>query len=171
MDQHAASTTPGHVDKTAHAGHKSHQKHGMYARLTVMLVLSFIAMYFLMYAMVDTIRDVLPNVNQGYMAAIMTGPMGLLELVLMSKMYPDRSKNLMVVLTSLAMLGVGWWGMRSQAAIGDEQFLKSMIPHHSGALLMCRNAKLETQETRALCKRIIEAQVREIAEMRGLLAK
>lgn len=171
MDQHAASTTPGHVDQTAHAGHNNHQKRGMYARLAVMLALSFIAMYFLMYAMVDTIHDVLPNVNQGYMAAIMTGPMGLLELGLMSKMYPDRSKNLMVALASLAMLGVGWWGMRSQAAIGDEQFLKSMIPHHSGALLMCRNAKLETQETRALCKRIIEAQVREIAEMRGLLAK
>lgn len=171
MDQHAASATPGHADKSAHAGHNSHQKHGMYARLTVMLALSFIAMYFLMYAMVDTIRDVIPNVNQGYMAAIMTGPMGLLELGLMSKMYPDRPKNVLVALASLALLGIGWWGMRSQAAIGDKQFLKSMIPHHSGALLMCRNAKLESQETRALCKRIIDAQVKEIAEMRALLAK
>lgn len=69
------------------------------------------------------------------------------------------------------MLGVGWWGMRTQAAIGDEQFLKSMIPHHSGALLMCRNAKLQSQETRDLCQQIIESQVREIAEMRALLAK
>lgn len=171
MDQHAESSMAGQAGHSAVSGHSSHHERGMYGRLALMLVASFVAMYILMYAMVDTVRDAIPNVNQGYMAAIMTGPMGLLELGLMSKMYPDKSKNLLVALASLALLGIGWWGMRSQAAIGDEQFLKSMIPHHSGALLMCRNANLESQETRELCKRIVDAQIREIAEMRALLAK
>lgn len=168
MNKQAEMTLPEH---TGHAGKQSHTKHSMYGRLVLMLVASFIAMYFLMYAMVDTLRDVIPNVNQAYMAAIMTGPMGLLELGLMSRMYPDKAKNLLVALASLALLGIGWWGMRAQAAIGDEQFLKSMIPHHSGALLMCRNAKLESAETHDLCKRIIDAQIREIAEMRALLER
>ena len=165
MSKHAELTMP---DNTGRAGH---QKHSMYGRLAVMLVASFVVMYFLMYAMVDTLRDVIPNVNQAYMAAIMTGPMGLLELGLMSKMYPDKSRNLLFGLASIALLGIGWWGMRSQAGIGDEQFLKSMIPHHSGALLMCKNARLESQETRDLCKRIVEAQIREISEMRALLER
>lgn len=171
MDQHTRSSTPAHAGHAGRSAHADHKKHGMYGRLVLMLVASFVAMYFLMYAMVDSIREVIPNVNQGYMAAIMTGPMGLLELSLMSKMYPDKTKNLLVALASLALLGIGWWGMRSQAAIGDEQFLKSMIPHHSGALLMCRNANLESQETRDLCKEIIDTQIREIAEMRALLQR
>lgn len=177
MKTHTETNMPDHAGHTRHTppaqdnGHTGHPQHSMYGRLVAMLVASFVAMYFLMYAMVDTFRDVVPNVNQAYMAAIMTGPMGLLELGLMSKMYPDKTRNLLVGLASLALLGVGWWGMRTQAAIGDEQFLKSMIPHHSGALLMCRNAKLQSPETRELCQQIIESQVREIAEMRALLAK
>ena len=143
----------------------------MYGRLAIMLAASFIAMYFLMYAMVDSLKDVLPGLNQGYMAAIMTGPMGLLELGLMSKMYPDKSKNLLFAVISILLLVVGWWGMRSQALIGDSEFLKSMIPHHSGALLMCKNAKLESQETKKLCRQIIDAQIAEIKTMRALLEK
>lgn len=147
----------------------AHGQHSMYGRLALMLAASYIAMYLLMYSMVDTLRDVMPNINQAYMAAIMTGPMGLLELGLMSRMYPDRSKNLLFGLACLGLLAIGWWGMRTQAAVGDQQFLKSMIPHHSGALLMCRKAKLESPATRELCQQIVDAQIREIAQMRAML--
>lgn len=158
-----------HADHDASRAGASEEKHSMYGRLALMLAASFIAMYFLMYAMADSLQHVIPNLNQGYMAAIMTGPMGLLELGLMSRMYPDKAKNQLFALLSVALLAVGWWGMRSQAAIGDEQFLKSMIPHHSGALLMCKKAKLESQETRDLCRDIIDTQIAEISTMRALL--
>lgn len=157
-----------HANHDASRG-EAPEKHSMYGRLAIMLAASFIAMYFLMYSMVDSLQDVIPSLNQGYMAAIMTGPMGLLELGLMSKMYPDKSKNLVFALLSLGLLAVGWWGMRSQAAIGDEEFLRSMIPHHSGALLMCKNAKLQSRETKDLCRQIIAAQIEEITTMRALL--
>ena len=154
-------------------GHATPQRkgHSMYGRLALMLAASFISMYVLMYAMVDTFKDAIPNLNQGYMAAIMTAPMGILELLLMSKMYPDKSKNLIFAALSVALFAIGWWGMRSQAAIGDQQFLKSMIPHHSGALLMCKNAKLRNDETKALCDQIVKAQIEEIAQMRAMLGK
>jgi uncharacterized protein (DUF305 family) len=54
-------------------------------------------------------------------------------------------------------------------AIGDRAFLRSMIPHHSGAILMCEEARLEDPEVRALCKEIIESQQREIDWMQARL--
>lgn len=45
-----------------------------------MTVLSFIAMFILMYAMVDRFANVYPNVNQAYMAGLMAAPMVMIEL-------------------------------------------------------------------------------------------
>lgn len=61
--------------------------------------------------------------------------------------------------------------MRTQAAIDDEEFLKSMIPHHSGAVLMCREAELSDPEIVALCDQIVASQEREIAQMKSILAR
>lgn len=152
------------------ASHGSHSaRHGMYSRLVVMLLISFIAMYVLMYAMVNSLGDALPNINQAYMAALMTAPMGLLELALMGKMYPEKPKNLIMVAALLVLFLAGWFGMRKQAAVSDDQFLRSMIPHHSGALLMCREAELKREDVRELCKGIIESQMKEINQMRSML--
>ena len=51
-----------------------------YAHLATMTVLSFIAMFILMYAMVDRFANVYPNVNQAYMAGLMAAPMVMIEL-------------------------------------------------------------------------------------------
>jgi uncharacterized protein (DUF305 family) len=40
-----------------------------------------------------------------------------------------------------------------------------MIPHHSGAILMCREAELLDRELAVLCDDIIDAQRREIEQM------
>lgn len=66
---------------------------------------------------------------------------------------------------------MSFWGMRTQAAIDDEEFLKSMIPHHSGAVLMCREAELSDPEIVALCDQIVASQEREIAQMKSILAR
>jgi hypothetical protein len=150
--------------------HGNHlERHSMYGRFIVMLLLSFIAMYILMYAMVNSLGDALPNINQAYMAALMTAPMGLLELALMGRMYPEKSKNLIIAAGLILIFLIGWSGIREQAAVSDDQFLRSMIPHHSGALLMCREAELSREDVRNLCKGIIESQTREINQMRGML--
>ena len=62
-------------------------------------------------------------------------------------------------------------GMRTQAFVGDDEFLRSMIPHHSGAVLMCEQASLTDPEIIALCDGIVRGQQEEIAQMQALLEK
>jgi uncharacterized protein (DUF305 family) len=61
--------------------------------------------------------------------------------------------------------------MRTQAAVGDDDFLRSMIPHHSGAILMCEKASLTDAEIIELCARIVRSQAEEIAQMQSILAR
>lgn len=142
-----------------------------YRALGVMASLSFVSMYILMYAMVDRFANVLNNVNQAYMAALMTAPMVLSELFMMRAMLPNRRLNAGIA----AMALVAWIGafalIRRQVAVGDEQFLRSMIPHHAGAILMCERAALDDPEIRGLCRRIVESQRSEIALMKAELGR
>lgn len=136
-----------------------------YRLLLVMFVLHFVAMYALMYAMVDTFSNVHPNHNQFYMAALMAAPMLILELILMRSMYPRKGINLIIIATSLILLIGSFLLIREQVAINDEQFLKSMIPHHAGAILMCEQADLKDSEIKELCKNILSGQQSEIEWM------
>jgi hypothetical protein len=52
-----------------------------------MAVLFFIAMYILMYAMVNSIGNVFNDVNEFYMAGLMAAPTVPIEPFLMSSMY------------------------------------------------------------------------------------
>ena len=144
---------------------------GHYGRFALMLVLSFVAMYVLMYAMVDRLGNAVPNINQFYMAGLMTAPMAILEILLMGRMYPDKRKNITILLLGAVVLAACWFGIRAQAGVGDRQFLKSMIPHHAGAILMCEQASLTEADAKALCDGIVKAQEEEIARMRALLAR
>lgn len=103
---------------------------GHYGRLLLMTVLSFIAMYILMYAMVDRLGNVFNSVNQFYMAGLMTAPMVVLELLLMGSMYNDKKLNAILMGVGVLALAVCWTLIRQQSAVGDRQFLRSMIPHH-----------------------------------------
>jgi len=52
-----------------------------YRHLLIMSVLAFASMYVLMYAMVNTFENVYSNLNEVYMAGLMTAPMVVIELV------------------------------------------------------------------------------------------
>ena len=45
-----------------------HEKQGHYGRLMLMTTLSFVAMFILMYAMVERFANIYANFNQVYMA-------------------------------------------------------------------------------------------------------
>ena len=141
----------------------------MYPRLAIMLVLSFIAMYVLMYAMVNIAENALPSFNQLYMAGLMTAPMAVLEIALMGGMYPDKRLNGAILIGGVLLLGLCWVAIRQQAGIGDRQFLRSMVPHHAGAILMCNEAKLSDPEVKALCAAIVTSQQGEIDLMKAKL--
>ena len=141
-----------------------------YLRLGPMAVLSFIAMYILMYSMVNVFSNVFSNLNQFYMAALMAAPMVLIELLLMSGMYPNKKWNALISAVSVIALIVFWFCIRQQAAISDRQFLRSMIPHHGGAILMCEKASIHDPEIKQLCQEIISSQQREINQMKAKLS-
>lgn len=148
----------------------SHSAHGgHYGRLLLMLVLSFLAMYALMYAMVDRWANVYGNINQFYMAGLMAAPMLIIEILLMAKMYPNRMWNVLLGIGALLFMAACWFGIRQQAAIGDRQFIRSMIPHHAGAILMCEQNRLQDPELKRLCEEIVTSQRAEIAQMKALL--
>jgi uncharacterized protein (DUF305 family) len=141
----------------------------MYPRFGLMVVISFIAMYVLMYAMVNVLGNALPNWNQFYMAGLMTSPMIVLEMVFMGMMYGNKKLNIGIIVGGIVLLIAFWIGIRQQVAISDEQFLRSMIPHHAGAILMCNKAKLEDTELKALCAGITSGQQGEIEFMKAKL--
>jgi len=134
-----------------------------------MVALSFLVMYGLMYAMVDQLTNVYHNVNQFYMAGLMAAPMLLIELWLMSSMYPNRQRNMILAGLTVVFMVFCWWGIRTQAAVTDRQFIRSMIPHHAGAILMCEKNHLQDPGLVRLCQEIITSQQQEIEQMKKLL--
>ncbi|HEY0948131.1 MAG TPA: DUF305 domain-containing protein [Candidatus Paceibacterota bacterium] len=141
----------------------------MYARFGLMILISFAAMYILMYAMVNVLGNALPNWNQFYMAGLMTSPMIVLEMLFMGTMYGNKKLNIGIIVGGLVLLVIFWISIRQQVGISDEQFLKSMIPHHAGAILMCSKTKLQDPELKALCTGITSGQQGEIEFMKSKL--
>ena len=142
-----------------------------YLKLLYMALLSFASMYILMYAMVNQFANVYPNINQFYMAALMTMPMVLIEMIVMSSMYMDKNRNKLIIILSFIALVVFFLLIRYQSDVSDKQFLKSMIPHHAAAILMCQETKIKDPEINALCSNIISSQQQEIDQMKTLLNK
>jgi uncharacterized protein (DUF305 family) len=142
---------------------------GHYTRLLGMTALSFVSMYVFMYAMVNRSANVYPNLNQFYMAGLMTAPMVLIELALMGAMYPNKMLNIIIAALSGLALIAFLFLVRQQTAVFDRQFLKSMIPHHAGAVLMCERASLQDAEIRQLCNTILSGQQSEIDQMKAIL--
>lgn len=162
-----------------HASHGTEQKSrhdhasqgGHYGRLAIMLVLSFVSMYVLMYAMVDRFSNALPNLNQFYMAGLMVAPMAVIELMLMRSMFPDRKKNAVILVIAVLAAVAFWLAIRMQIGIGDRQFLKSMVPHHASAVLMCERLRADDPRIGRLCDEIEASQKAEIALMKSMLAQ
>jgi uncharacterized protein (DUF305 family) len=145
--------------------------HAHYRMLAFNLVLSAIIMYLVMFAMIDTIGEFYNNLNTFYMTLMMVAPMGALMLLMMGSMYENKKLNFVLYAVFAALFILGTVGTRAQAGIGDVQFLRSMIPHHSGAILMCREASITDPEIVALCGQIRESQRTEVDQMKRILER
>jgi hypothetical protein len=154
-----------HHSKSGHGGRSENH----YPHLYLMAALSFVAMFILMYAMVDQFSNVFVNLNQAYMAGLMASPMVLIELIVMRAMYPNKRLNAIILGASIFLLALFWVLIRQQTAIGNSQFLRSMIPHHAGAILMCEQLQADDAEIKQLCSEIIKSQNKEIAQMKAKL--
>lgn len=153
-----------------HKEMKMEQKHGdHYMKLLLMAVLSFVIMYVLMYAMANSLANVYPNINQFYMAGLMTMPMVILEIVLMGSMFGNKKLNAGLITLSGAGLIAFFLLIQSQTAVSDRQFLKGMIPHHAAAILMSEQSRSQDPEIKKLQQQIISSQQKEIEVMKAKL--
>ena len=155
-------------DHQTGAGHGEgkHRSHGRpYLMFWVNMVLGLAVMYVVMFSMIDGWRDYRNNLNMFYMAVTMWAPMGIFMLATMPSMYPIRKVNIALYILFAVLTAGSFWATRVQALIDNRQFIASMIPHHSGAILMCREASLSDPELVTLCGEIIKAQREEIGQM------
>jgi uncharacterized protein (DUF305 family) len=86
-------------------------------------------------------------------------------------MYPNKQLNAAILAVSVIALIGFFFFIRQQTAIGDKQFLRSMIPHHSGAILMCERSSIRDPEIQALCDSIVQSQQEEIHQMEDILQR
>lgn len=142
-----------------------------YMNLAKMVAMHFIIMFALTYSMVNSVDNIHLNINRMYMAAMMVSPMVVLMLILMPSMFPNQKLNYLLMAIFTAALVIFFLFVRTQAFVQDRQFLRSMIPHHSSAILMCEKASITDQEIQSLCGEIVESQKREIAQMERILKR
>jgi hypothetical protein len=152
--------------------HDMMQKH--YWLLGLNLLLSLIIMYVAMFAMIWSWGEFVQNLNFLYMALVMWAPMAIVMLATMGMMYKNKKLNMILYAGFALIFLLSWWGIRDQGLVGDRQFVRSMIPHHSGAILMCNRASLRDAEVRDLCFKptgIVQSQQREIEQMNRILER
>jgi len=142
-----------------------------YASLALQTVVSGIIMYLVMFVMIDSLDSFYNNLNMVYMTLMMVAPMVVLMILAMRHMFPSRAANDALLGGAIVIFLGAFALIRTQTTIGDTAFLRSMIPHHSGAILMCREASIRDPEIKALCGQIIRSQAEEIDQMKAILAR
>jgi hypothetical protein len=142
-----------------------------YVSLAVQTIAGGIVMYLVMFVMIDSLSSFYNNLNMFYMTLMMVAPMVLLMVLGMRHMFSSKAANTALVAGSLVVFFGCFALIRTQTTIGDTAFLRSMIPHHSGAILMCSQASISDPEIKSLCGEIIRSQRAEINQMEAILAR
>ncbi|MCR9227686.1 MAG: DUF305 domain-containing protein [Flavobacteriaceae bacterium] len=142
-----------------------------YTKFTLMLICSAISMYITMYFNTYELSHVFFSWTRMYMTFIGIGGMAIIMFLFMRNMYENKSKNLGIVLGSLILMSLSTYLVRKQVPIEDVKWMKAMIPHHSIAILTSTGAELKDPEVKQLAQEIIEAQRKEIKEMKLMIER
>lgn len=142
-----------------------------YWRFVAMITTSTIIMYGVMYLNTYALDHVTWSQTRAWMALVMGAVMAVVMLSFMLGMYKNKAINIAIVGASVVLFSVALWLVRSQATVDDVDYMKAMIPHHSIAILTSERAQITDPRVRELADEIIEAQRREIAEMKDLIGE
>ena len=151
-DEHRATTSP-------------------YAKLALAVTINFLIMFTLTYSGVNARDEIFANLNRLYMAVLMVSAMVPVMVLVMWKMFPNAALNAGTLIAAALVFIGSFAALRSEAGVGNEQFLRSMIPHHSIAIHTCLNASITDREIKHLCDEIIRSQRSEIAQMKAILQR
>lgn len=148
----------------------NNEKSNPYPKFFVMIGISTGVMMILMYLNTYAFDHVFWSETRAYMAVLMGATMAIVMLLFMLGMYPNKTVNFAIFGGAAAVCALCLWLVRSQATVGEVSWMKAMIPHHSIAILTSERATITDPRVRELADEIIEAQRREIAEMKALIA-
>lgn len=165
--QGSSSGTEGTQSGEGHSGHGSSGK--MYLKFGIILLVSLGLMWVLSMSMVRSIDHFYFNLSNFWMALLMVSAMAIVMVVGMWAMFKNTKANI-AMLVGFAVLFVGVFALgRTETFVGNEQFLKSMIPHHSRAILVCQESNITDPEIVELCEEIVQTQQEEISQMQTIL--
>jgi uncharacterized protein (DUF305 family) len=140
-----------------------------YIRFGAMIATSTIVMYILMYLNTYSWDHIFFSETRLYMALMMGGAMSVIMLGFMFKMHKKMMINIFIFIGSFLVIVLTVFLFRSQSTVGDVSYMRAMIPHHSIAILTSERANIKDPRVKDLANRIIEAQHKEIEEMKILI--
>jgi hypothetical protein len=141
-----------------------------YGIFFAMIATSVAAMFIMTYLNTWEWGHVFFSETRAYMVLYMGAVMTIIMLLYMIGMYTNRSMNIAIVAGSVIVFSLALYLVRSQTTIDDVSWMEAMIPHHSIAILTSERARISDPRVKKLAQEIIEAQRREINEMKALIA-
>ena len=120
---------------------------------------------FISYIMTDNIDNITHSTSKIYMCIIMVLFMVLLDMLLMPMFHPQH----FTLVCGLTLVFIYLY--RIQFGVGDKNYLREMIEHHSMALLTSKNILEKTKNPAVInfATKIVVGQKNEIEDMRYLL--
>lgn len=143
--------------------------HMSYWRFAAMIATSMVLMFGVMYLNTYALEHVLWSETRFWMTFVMGAVMAVVMLSFMLNMYSNKIINVAIYAGSILVFAVALWLVRSQATVNDSEYMEAMIPHHSIAIMTSERAQITDPRVRKLADEIIEAQRREISEMKYLI--
>lgn len=142
-----------------------------YGRFAAMIATSTVVMFGLMYLNTYATSHLFYSQTRTWMAVVMGATMAVIMIGFMWSMYKNKTVNAAILGGSVLVFALALWLVRSQETVSDVSYMKAMIPHHSIAIMTSERAHIKDPEVRKLADEIIDAQVREIAEMKRMIAR
>ena len=142
-----------------------------WGRFAAMIATSTVVMFFLMYHLVYSLDHALFSLNRLMASLIMGCVMAMIMLGFMWSMYEGRRTKVAIVVAAAILGALMLYMNRAQTLVDDTTFMRAMIPHHSIAINNASNSQISDPRVRELAEEIIASQVREIEEMKLLIAE
>ncbi|MEL7686926.1 DUF305 domain-containing protein [Citromicrobium bathyomarinum] len=146
-----------------------HGQGNKWPTFAAMIATSIVTMFVLKYSNVYDTGHIWFSQTRMWMALMMGMAMIVIMLGFMWGMYRTFMTKVLVMIGAVLGFALFLFLARSQTTVNDQAYMKAMIPHHSIAVLTSRRAEISDPRVRELADAIIEAQVKEIAQMEMLL--
>lgn len=155
------------AEENTEAGQDRHS--AKWPTFAAMIATSIVTMFVLKYSNVYETGHIWFSQTRMWMALMMGMAMIAIMLGFMWGMYRTLLTKILVMVGAAVGFVPFLYLARSQSMVDDRAYMKAMIPHHSIAVLTSRRAEITDPRVRELADAIIEAQVKEIAQMELLL--